>query len=63
MALQDPQYEKLVKEQAEEWKVPGLTIAVIQGDEIHTKVVELPSQMLHITNPTPGIRPCNIPRR
>jgi hypothetical protein len=63
MALQDPQYEKLVKEQAEEWKVPGLTIAVIQGDEIHTKVIELHPQILHVTYPTPGIRPCSIPRK
>jgi CubicO group peptidase (beta-lactamase class C family) len=33
------EFEKLVQEKMEEWKVPGLSIAIVQGDEIFTKVI------------------------
>jgi CubicO group peptidase (beta-lactamase class C family) len=42
MAHKTPEFEQLVQKTIEEWKVPGLSIAVIRGDEIYSKVVALP---------------------
>lgn len=39
MAHKTPEFEKLVQQKMEEWKVPGLSIAVVQGDEIYNKVI------------------------
>jgi CubicO group peptidase (beta-lactamase class C family) len=42
MAHKTPEFEQLVQKIIEDWKVPGLSIAVIRGDEIYSKVVALP---------------------
>jgi hypothetical protein len=39
MAHKTPEFEQLVRKYMKEWKVPGLSIAVVQGDDIHTKVI------------------------
>jgi hypothetical protein len=38
MAHRTLEFEKLVHKCMEEWKVPGLSIAVVQGDEVYSKV-------------------------
>jgi CubicO group peptidase (beta-lactamase class C family) len=39
MAHKTHEFEKLVHKYMEEWKVPGLSIAVVQGDEVYSKVI------------------------
>jgi hypothetical protein len=39
MAHKTPEFERLVQERMKEWNVPGLSIAIVQGDEIYTKVL------------------------
>jgi CubicO group peptidase (beta-lactamase class C family) len=39
MAHKTQQFERLVQEKMEEWKVPGLSLAIIQGEDIYTKVI------------------------
>jgi hypothetical protein len=34
----DEEFDKLVKETLERWKVPGFSVAVVDGDETYTKV-------------------------
>lgn len=34
----DGEFDALVKEQLEKWKVPGLSIAIIHGPNTYTKV-------------------------
>jgi hypothetical protein len=38
MAHISPEVERIIQNGIVEWKVPGLAIAVIQGDEIFAKV-------------------------
>lgn len=38
MAYKLPGFENMIHRVMEEWKVPGLALAVIEGDEIYTKV-------------------------
>jgi len=38
MAHKTAQFEKLVQRLMDEYNVPGLSIAIIQGEEISTKV-------------------------
>jgi CubicO group peptidase (beta-lactamase class C family) len=33
-----PKFARLVQEEIEKWKITGLSVAVIQGDKVHTKV-------------------------
>lgn len=35
----DDEFDALVKEQLERWKVPGLSIAIIHGPNTYTKVI------------------------
>lgn len=45
----DEEFDTLVKEQLEKWKVPGLSIAIIHGPNTYTKVIppiHLTHQML-----------------
>ena len=46
MLLESEAFSKLVQEKMEEMKVPGLSIAVVDGDDIHVKVVLLPAHCL-----------------
>lgn len=39
MAHNSPEFEKMISDGLLKWKVPGIAIAVIQGDEITAKVV------------------------
>lgn len=41
MAYATAVFDEEVQKIIEEWKVPGLAIAVIQGDEIHAKVLSI----------------------
>lgn len=38
MAHKTADFEQLIRKTIEEWKVPGLSIAVVEGDEIYAKV-------------------------
>jgi len=38
MAYKTAEFEKLVLEKINEFHVPGLSLAVVQGDDIHSKV-------------------------
>jgi hypothetical protein len=38
MAYKTPEFEKLVLEKVKEFNVPGLSLAVVQGDEIYSRV-------------------------
>jgi hypothetical protein len=38
MAYRTPEFEKLVLKKIAEFHVPGLSLAVVQGDEIYSKV-------------------------
>jgi hypothetical protein len=38
----DPEFDALVTKLLDEWKVPGLSIAVVHGDETYSKVVHDP---------------------
>jgi CubicO group peptidase (beta-lactamase class C family) len=42
MAHKAPEFEKLIQERMKEWNVPGLSLALVQGDEIYTKVLAHP---------------------
>jgi hexokinase len=58
------EFGRLVQEEIEKWKVTGLSVAVIQGDKIHTKVSRpytcFPSGYgLVFTQPYSGIRLCD----
>jgi hypothetical protein len=37
-SLFDDDFDVLVKEELEKWKVPGLSIAIIQNSEVYSKV-------------------------
>lgn len=39
----DEDFEKLVKETLELWHVPGVSVAVVDGDNTWTKVPHLPT--------------------
>jgi len=39
MAHITAEFDQLIEEMMNEWHVPGLAVAVINGDEIHSKVV------------------------
>jgi hypothetical protein len=41
MAHETPAFEQLVLEKIKEFNVPGLSLAVVQGDEIYSKVSKL----------------------
>jgi hypothetical protein len=40
MAHKTRAFDELVQRTIDEWKVPGLSIAVVQGDEIYAKVLD-----------------------
>lgn len=48
MAHKTQQFERLVQEKMEEWKVPGLSLAIIEGEDIYTKVIR--SQASKVTS-------------
>jgi CubicO group peptidase (beta-lactamase class C family) len=50
MAHKTYEFEKLVQEMMKEWNVPGLSIAIVQGDEIYAKVFVRHSSMAHVTH-------------
>lgn len=64
MAHQTPEFKQLVREKINEWKIPGLSLAVIQGEEIHTQVLEIFAyamkfhSFIHL-----GLRICNTSER
>ena len=41
MAYMSPESEKSVLEKIKEFHVPGLSLAIVQGDEIYSKVSRL----------------------
>lgn len=38
----DPDFDALVSKLLDEWKVPGLSIAVVHGDKTYSKVLQEP---------------------
>lgn len=42
----DDEFDTLVKDQLEKWKVPGLSIAIIHGPTTYTKVIP-PIHLIH----------------
>lgn len=63
MAGISPEFDKFVQEKIEEWKVPGLSLAIIKGDDIHTKVLRLGLSIRPIADFIVGIWLCNIARQ
>ena len=41
MAHNTPEFDQLVLEKIKEFNVPGLSLAVVQGDDIYSKVSRL----------------------
>lgn len=63
MAHFSAEFDQLVRDLTVEWNVPGLAIAVIQGDEIY-KRVNLPGLVFpHFLTKTVGLRLCQTARR
>jgi hypothetical protein len=59
MAAISPEFEKFVQEKVEEWHVPGLSLAIVQGDDIHTSVRSFNLCIRPLTNFIAGIWLCN----
>jgi hypothetical protein len=63
MAHVSAEFDQLVQALMVEWNVPGLAIAIIQGDEIY-KRVNLPGLISpHFLTKTVGLRLCPTARR
>ena len=58
MAHKTAEFDSLVEETMKEWHVPGLAIAVIQGEEIYTKVGIYPLTFPKCSLTRAGVRSC-----
>lgn len=57
MAHRTVEFDQLVKKTIDEWNVPGLSIAIVQGGDIFAKVVLSMHYSSAVAHCCPGLRP------